>query len=99
MAEQLAPARPAVLRLDAGDNVLVALRPLHPGEQLELEGLRVMVASEIAFGHKLAAASIQAGGAVVKYGEVIGRATEPIGPGEHVHVHNVVSARLPGGGG
>ncbi len=29
-----------------------------------------------------------------KYGEVIGIATAAIEPGAHVHVHNLVSARL-----
>jgi hypothetical protein len=42
-------------------------------------------------------AEIGAGDSVVKYGEVIGRATSAIAAGRHVHVHNVVSARLPGG--
>ena len=40
-------------------------------------------------GHKYALRSIAAGENVVKYGMPIGRATEPIAPGEHVHVHNV----------
>ena len=48
------------------------------------------------FGHKVAAADIACGGAIVKYGEVVGRATQEIARGDHVHVHNVVSARLPG---
>lgn len=40
-------------------------------------------------GHKYALRPIAAGENVVKYGMPIGRATEPIAPGEHVHVHNV----------
>jgi len=33
---------------------------------------------------------------VYKYGEVIGIAIRAIPVGAHVHVHNVLSARLPG---
>jgi len=43
----------------------------------------------IPYGHKLALRPIAAGEAVVKYGVAIGRATADIGPGDHVHVHNV----------
>jgi len=30
---------------------------------------------------------------VIKYGEVIGRATKDIGEGTHAHVHNIESLR------
>lgn len=89
-------ARPPVLRLSGEDNVVVALRPLEAGEQLAVAGALVEVRGPVPFGHKLALSAIPPGGTVVKYGEVIGRATAAIGVGEHVHVHNVVSARLPG---
>ena len=91
-----AQGRPAVLRLAAEDNVLIALRPLAAGERVSDGQGSVTVAAAIPFGHKVASAAIARGGSVVKYGEVVGRATAAIAPGEHVHVHNVVSARLPG---
>ena len=87
---------PRALLMDAADNVAVAAAMLEPGEPLELGGRRVVVAERIPFGHKLALEPIAEGGHVVKYGEVIGVATAPIQPGRHVHVQNVVSARLPG---
>lgn len=89
---------PQVLLLNARDNVAVAIRPLKQGEQLELGERRVKVAEDVPFGHKVAIGEIAAGAAVVKYGEVIGRASAAIAAGHHVHVHNVVSARLPGAG-
>lgn len=46
-------------------------------------------AAGIPYGHKVALAAIPAGAAVVKYGIVIGRASEDIAAGAHVHVHNV----------
>jgi altronate dehydratase small subunit len=37
--------------------------------------------------------AIEKGEAIVKYGEVIGRATQQIILGKHVHIHNVESLR------
>ena len=49
-------------------------------------------------GHKLALRQIGSGEEILKYGSVIGRATQDILPGEHVHVHNVQSLRGRGTG-
>ena len=88
---------PAVLSLGVGDNVVVAVRALRSGERVTLAGgAAITVLHDVPFGHKLAIAAIPRGADVVKYDEVIGRATQEIPAGAHVHVHNVVSARLPG---
>jgi altronate dehydratase len=87
---------PRALLLNARDNVAVAISALEPGAALEIGSVRLEVGERIPFGHKLALRQIASGSNVVKYGEVIGVATADIGPGNHVHVHNVVSARLPG---
>jgi altronate hydrolase len=84
--------------LDPADNVAVAVIALSAGELVELEGGAVRLAEPIRFGHKLALCEIAEGAPVVKYNETIGRASAAIAPGTHVHVHNVVSARLPGPG-
>jgi (2R)-sulfolactate sulfo-lyase subunit alpha len=49
--------------------------------------------SDIPIGHKLATTAIPRDGTVIKYGVDIGRAIAPIGPGEHLHVHNVKTKR------
>ena len=94
--------RPAVLLLDPRDTVAVALAPLSPGTTVAVsrgaETVRLAVGALIPFGHKIAVAPMEAGGPVVKYGEVIGVATRPIRPGEHVHVHNVRSDRAGAAG-
>ena len=46
---------------------------------------------QIPAGHKYALSSIRKGEYVVKYGEIIGRATQDIAKGEWVHTHNVQS--------
>lgn len=90
-------AAPRILILNPRDNVAVATTVLEAGTEVGGDA-PVRVIDRIAFGHKLARRPIAAGEDVIKYGEVIGRATSDIQPGAHVHVHNVVSARLPGAG-
>lgn len=47
----------------------------------------------IPFGHKFALKPIHSGEPVVKYGEVLGLASQEILPGDYVHVHNLESQR------
>jgi altronate dehydratase small subunit len=49
---------------------------------------------DIAFGHKVRIVDIPQGGSILKYGQVIGRASRPLKAGGHAHVHNIESARL-----
>ena len=77
---------------DAADDVAIALRPLEPGEAVEVAGRRVTVREPVAKGHKLALRAIAAGEPVKKYGWPIGRATTDIAAGAHVHSHNLATA-------
>lgn len=83
-----------MLVLDPRDNVAVAMRDLKAGESLSAAGTHLAVREDIARGHKIATAPIGRGGAVIKYGMTIGRATADIAAGEHVHMHNVSSIYL-----
>ncbi|MDQ7840935.1 MAG: UxaA family hydrolase [bacterium] len=82
-----------------GDAVAVAVGDLLPGEAVQvrvLDGsgpITVTVRDAIPLGHKLALLDVPQGQDVIEYGERIGRATQPIAVGAHVHVHNVKSAR------
>lgn len=86
-----------VIRLDPTDNVAVALTDLIVGAPVTLDEIQIEVKAPVAVGHKIALVEIPEGELVRKYGAVIGVAVEDIGIGDHVHVHNVRSARLPGG--
>ncbi len=55
--------------------------------------LHLVLAEDVSFGHKVAVKKIPEGSLVLKYGEVIGRATKTIESGAHVHVDNVESLR------
>jgi altronate hydrolase len=49
----------------------------------------VTATERIPAGHKVAVRPIAAGEPVRRYGQIIGFASSPIAPGEHVHVHNL----------
>ncbi|MFX1465222.1 MAG: UxaA family hydrolase [Promethearchaeota archaeon] len=68
----------------AGNTVIVRM-----GDKEE----NMTVTQDIKFGHKFAIKPIAKGEDIIKYGEIIGRATIPISIGEHAHVHNIESLR------
>jgi altronate hydrolase len=80
------------MQVHAADTVAVALRPLAAGATVQAGTMSCLLAEDIPQGHKFALAHHQPGDAVVKYGLPIGKVTRPIGPGAHVHVHNLATA-------
>jgi len=84
------------IRMTDEDNVATVLEDVRAGQEILVKdgkefGLKVV--QDIPFGHKVATADIEKGEMVIKYGEVIARATAHIGKGEHVHIHNAESLR------
>jgi altronate dehydratase small subunit len=53
----------------------------------------ILVKEAIPYGHKFAVKDIASGEDILKYGEIIGRATKGIGAGEHAHIQNIESLR------
>ena len=78
---------PLTIRLNPADNVVVARVDLLPGT--EIAGENVRARTHVPAGHKIATASVAAGEAVRKYGQILGFASEAIAPGDHVHTHNM----------
>jgi len=93
------PAPRTAIQLVLRDSVATALVPLAAGTTVALEVASVTLAADIPRGHKFAVRAIAKDEPVLKYGQPIGRATRPIAPGEHVHVHNVESQRAVRGEG
>ena len=85
------------IQIKEEDNVATALHDLAPDRettiQINDEEERLAVVEPIPFGHKVAIKDIAQGEHIIKYGEVIGRATKHIKAGAHAHVHNVESLR------
>jgi len=76
------------------DNVATVKSCIKSGTSLMIsKRKRIIAKEEIPFAHKIALQGIPRGGAVIKYGERIGRATRKIEPGELVHIHNVEGER------
>ncbi|NJE26129.1 altronate hydrolase [Thermococcus sp. MV5] len=77
--------------MDEKDSVATAVVPIKKGEKVRIGETEIEILSDIPQGHKFAIREIKAGEPIIKYGEIIGIATEDIKPGEYVHVHNVKS--------
>ena len=75
---------PRTLRLNARDNIIVAVDSIEAGVIAQ----DVRAAARIMRGHKMAAERIAKGQPVLKFGQIIGFATEDVAPGAHVHTHN-----------
>ena len=74
-----------VIRLHPDDGVLIARSSLPPG-LVVADG--VTTVERIPAGHKVAIRPIALGEPVRRYGQIIGFATAPIAPGQHVHTQN-----------
>lgn len=90
------------MRIDAimikpEDNVATALRDLHREEEAAIGAgearKMIRLIEDIPFGHKFAVCLINKGEQIIKYGEVIGRATQFIDQGAHAHIQNIESLR------
>ena len=84
------PTSPRTLRLHASDNIIVAVDGLMPGANAH----DVEVTARILKGHKMAVSQIQKGAPILKFGQIIGFASEDISPGQHVHSHNCAYAEF-----
>jgi altronate dehydratase large subunit len=79
-----------VIRAHPFDNVAVALKDLHRGEDVELPwGGTLKVMEDVPMCHKVALRDIAKGGTAFRYGQPIGEALQPIGEGQWVHSHNL----------
>lgn len=87
---------PRALVLNKSDNVATLIDSGKAGDACALQGEAngtIKLLSDIPFGHKVCVKETAAGADVLKYGQMVGKASKAIKPGEHVHVHNVESAR------
>jgi altronate hydrolase len=77
-------AIPRTIRLNAGDNLVVAVDAIPQGA--DIHGVAAL--ARIPKGHKMAIAAIAAGEPVRKFGQTIGFAHGDIAAGDHIHTHN-----------
>jgi altronate dehydratase small subunit len=83
--------------LHASDNVATAVQDLKAGQKasvrLNRELSSIGINEDIPYGHKFSVKPIRCGDDILKYGEVIGRATADMAVGYHAHVQNIESLR------
>jgi altronate dehydratase len=78
------------IRMDSKDNVAVVTAATEEGDTVDLDdGTQLRAVEAIPRGGKIALAPVAAGEEVIRYGEVIGLATENIASGQHVHTRNL----------
>lgn len=87
---------PRAIVLNRADNVATLIDTGRGGESCILQGVvngELKLLQDVPFGHKLCIRDTPAGADVLKYGQVIGKASKALKAGEHTHIHNVESAR------
>ena len=85
----------AVLQLHPSDNVLIALRDLRNGEQVEFAGHTIALASDVPAKHKFATEDLSPNTDVFMYGVLVGKATQPIPKGSVLTTRNLRHDALP----
>ena len=93
--------RIVALVVNESDNVAIIFGDVKAGETVHAidhagNETACTLKSDVPYGHKFAIRPISKGDKVIKYGEAIGVASAGIAVGEHVHVHNLESARARG---
>jgi len=89
------PLEHVAVQLHPADDVAIVKHDLAAGRELICrDGRRIETRQAIPAGHKVALRPVETGQPVRRYGQVIGLATRPISPGEHVHTHNLGLGRL-----
>ena len=87
------------MKLSDTDNVATLLDDITAGETAVImdadkkELMQIRVLDDIRRGHKTAVTDIPAGTKILKYGQIIGGASQAIRTGELVHTHDLESLR------
>jgi len=85
------------LKINTRDNCAVLLADSKAGDPVEVRTdagtIRLVARQDIALGHKISLARLEADQPIIKYGEEIGQALEVIEAGDWIHLHNVTCRR------
>jgi altronate hydrolase len=79
----------SVLQLEPRDNVLVALKPLDPGETVHYGANSLTITQPVPPKHKVAIVDLKPGDLVYLYGMVVAEATEAVPRGAPITTRNV----------
>ncbi len=82
----------SILKVHPDDNVIVALRDLAKGEEVQLTGHRYTLAEDIPAKHKFTEAHLAPGDELTMYGVLVGKAQTDIPAGARISTGNVKHA-------
>ena len=82
--------RKSVLQVSPQDNLLVALKDLGEGEQVQWDEGDLTVAEKVPAKHKLTISDLSKGDPVYMYGVLVGETTKAISQGKRVSTSNLV---------
>ncbi len=82
-------AQGKILRLDARDNVLVALADLPKGEIIRFSGNDYLLLSDVPAKHKFLTQDLAAGDDVIMYGVLVGKVTQNLQRGDLLSTRNI----------
>ena len=72
------------------DNIGVVISEIKSGDRVSTEGgVEIIAKTDVPKNHKITISTINKNDKVIKYGEIIGLATENIDAGVWVHTHNL----------
>ena len=80
--------------INSKDNCATALEDIPQDTKIELKDKIIKINHNISLGHKFAINNIEKEDYIIKYGEIIGIATESISEGDWIHTHNIKSTSL-----
>jgi altronate hydrolase len=89
------PEQKNVLKLDARDNVAIALKNLPTASRVGVNGTDVELVTDVPAKYKFAMKDLSAGDAVIMYGVMVGKAVAPIRRGEVITVRNLRHEATP----
>ena len=80
-----------IVKIHESDNVVVAVKALEKGHAITVDNRQISLKTDVPAGHKIALHDVPENAKIVKYGHIIGHATQPIAAGEWVHSHNLAT--------
>ena len=83
------------LKINAADNVVVAIEPLFRGETIVVDDRQVTLLDDVPAGHKVLITNVNRGDNIIKYGYPIGHLTEDKNAGAWINENNL-STNLAG---
>ena len=85
------------VKINAADNVAVAIHDIEAGKDFDIDGVAIHTLSQVPAGHKVALVDLEEGTEVVKYGFPIGHLVKSVRQGDvidHTNLKTILEGLL-----